>query len=125
MCFDLGLLLVFFLCNTCVHLLSLHLHKTAFNLNGYDYDFLTPEQGTSYDDSKPPWTFVADQKSHEIQITLYIEHPLFTYAKKGGEKILTKIAQIDVFCQMMQDKSHSVAEIQAKRETLYREAFGG
>jgi len=99
--------------------------KTAFNLNGYDYDFLTPEQGTNYDDSKPPWTFVADQKSHEIQITLYIQHPLFTYAKKGGEKILTKIAQIDVFCQMMQDKSHSVAEIQAKRETLYREAFGG
>ena len=99
--------------------------KTAFNLGGQDYDFLTPNQGTNYDNTTPPWTYIVDHSSHEIQMTLYMQHPLFAFAKKGGEKILTKIAQIDVFCQMMQDQGHSVAEVQAKRETLYREAFGG
>ena len=97
---------------------------TAFNIGGYDYDFLTPEIGQNYDDNKPPWTFIADHSSHEIQITLYMQHPLFTYAKRGGEKILTKMAQIDVFCQMMQDMGHSIAEVQGKRESLYREEFG-
>ena len=99
--------------------------KTPFNLGGHDYDFLTPNQGTNYDDTTPPWTFIVDHSSHEIQITLYMQHPLFAFAKKGGEKILTKIAHIDVFSQMMQDLGHSIAEVQAKRETLYREAFGG
>jgi len=37
---------------------------------------------------------------------------------------LTKMAQIDVFCQMMQDMGHSIAEVQGKRELLYREVFG-
>ena len=97
---------------------------TAFNIGGYDYDFLTPEAGQDYDDQKPPWTFIADHSSHEIQMTLYMQHPLFAYAKKGGEKILTKMAQIDVFCQMMQDMGHSIAEVQGKRESLYREVFG-
>jgi len=97
---------------------------TAFNIGGYDYDFLTPEIGQDYDENKPPWTFIADHSSHEIQITLYMEHPLFSYAKRGGEKILTKMAQIDVFCQMMQDMGHSIAEVQGKRELLYREVFG-
>ena len=99
--------------------------KTAFNIGGHDYDFLTPEVGENYDDSKPPWVFIADSTSHEIQITAYIEHPLFVFAKKGGENILTKIAQIDVFCQMMQDMGYSIAEVQGKRETLYRDIFGG
>ena len=97
---------------------------TAFNIRGYDYDFLQPEAGQDYDDQKPPWTFIADHSSHEIQMTLYMQHPLFAYAKKGGEKILTKMAQIDVFCQMMQDMGHSIAEVQGKRESLYREVFG-
>jgi hypothetical protein len=99
--------------------------KTAFNLDGYDYDFLTPIQGSNYDESKPPWTFVVDHSSHEIQMTLYMQHPLFTFAKADGSIVLSKIAQIDVFCQMMQDKSYSIAEIQSKRESLYRTAFGG
>lgn len=99
--------------------------KTAFNLDGHDYDFLTPIQGTNYNDSKPPWTYLVDHSSHEIQMTLYMQHPLFTFAKRDGANVLRKIAQIDVFCQMMQDKSHSVAEIQSKRELLYRITFGG
>ena len=99
--------------------------KTAFNLGGQDYEFLSPNIGQDYDENKPPWTYIVDHSSHEIQITVYVEHPVFGFAKKGGEKILTKIAQIDVFCQMMQDQGHSIAEVQAKRETLYREAFGG
>ena len=98
---------------------------TPFNLNGNNYDFLTPISGVSYDENTPPWTYIVDHSSHEIQITVHIEHPVFTYAKKGGEKILTKIAQIDVFCQMMQDKGHSIAEVQIKRENLYKESFGG
>jgi len=98
---------------------------TPFNLNGNNYDFLTPISGVGYDENTPPWTYIVDHSSHEIQITVHIEHPVFTYAKKGGEKILTKIAQIDVFCQMMQDKGHSIAEVQIKRENLYKESFGG
>ena len=86
---------------------------------------LTPNQGTNYDDTTPPWTYIVDHSSHEIQMTLYMQHPLFAFAKRGGEKILTKIVQIDVFCQMMQDQGYSIAAVQAKRETLYREAFGG
>ena len=98
---------------------------TPFNLSGNDYDFLTPNIGTSSDENTPPWTYIVDHSSYEIQVTVYMEHPLFTFARKGGEKILTKIAQIDVFCQIMQDKSYSIAEVQAKRENLYRESFGG
>jgi len=47
--------------------------------------------------------------SCDSDFTFFIKHTnsifecLFTYAKRGGEKILTKMAQIDVFCQMMQD----------------------
>lgn len=99
--------------------------KTEFNVEGYDYEFLTPEIGSDYDDDKPPWTYIVDHNSHEIQITVYMEHPIFIYAKKGGEKILTKIAQIDVFCQMMQDQGYSIAEVQGKRESLYKDTFGG
>ena len=99
--------------------------KTAFNLNGHDYEFLKPNIGEDYDNNKPPWTYIVDHSSHEIQITAYVEHPVFGFAKKGGENILTKISQIDVFCQMMQDLGHSIAEVQAKRESLYRVSFGG
>ena len=99
--------------------------ETPFNLDGHDYDFLTPNQGKNYDGTTPPWTYIVDHSSYEIQMTLYMQHPLFAFAKKGGEKILVKIAQIDVFCQMMQDRGHSIAEVQSKRESLYRETFGG
>ena len=99
--------------------------NTPFNLKGNDYDFLTPNQGTVYDENTPPWTYIYDDASHEIQITVHMEHPIFRHARKGGEQILTKIAQIDVFCQMMQDKGYSIAEVQIKRENLYRECFGG
>jgi len=98
--------------------------KTPFNLNGYDYVFLTPEMSENYNEEKPPWTYQVDHSGHEIQMELYMEHPLFTSATKGGEKILRKIAQIDVFCQMMQDKGLSIAIVQGKRESLYREVFG-
>ena len=98
--------------------------KTPFNLGGNDYDFLIA-RGNNYDENTPPWTYIYDDISHEIQITVHMEHPIFRHARKGGEKILTKIAQIDVFCQMMQDKGYSIAEVQIKRENLYRECFGG
>jgi len=96
---------------------------TAFNIDGFDYDFLSPNIGNDYDDTKPPWTYIVDHDSHEIQMTLYMQHPLYGYAKKDGHNVLNKMAQIDVFCQMMQDMGHSVATIQGKRELLYREVF--
>jgi len=98
--------------------------KTAFNVGGFDYEFLEPEMGQNYDDKKPPWTFIPDHESHEIQLTVYMQHPIFDYAKRGGESILTKIAKIDVFCQMMRDLGYTNAQIQGKRESLYREVFG-
>jgi len=97
---------------------------TEFNIGGYDYEFLTPDIGKNYDVTNPPWTYIVDHTSHEIQMTVYMEHPMLVYAKKGGEKILTKISKIDVFCQMMQDMGYSIAEVQGKREVLYRDVFG-
>ena len=98
--------------------------KTPFNLGGNDYDFLIA-RGNNYDENTPPWTYIVDHASHEIQVTVHIGHPIYNYAKKTGEKILTKIAKIDVFCQIMQDKGYTIAQVQAKRENLYRDSFGG
>lgn len=99
--------------------------KTAFNIQGHDYYFLTPIDGENYDENTPPWTYIVDDHSREIQIKVFIQHPLFNFAKKGGVDILTKIAKIDVFCQVMQDKGYAIAQVQAKRESLYRDTFGG
>jgi len=99
--------------------------KTSFSIDGVDYEFLTPIQETDHSETKPPWEYVVDHSSHEIQITVYMGHPIWGFARRGGNKIITKISHIDVFCQIMQDKGYSVAQIQARRETLYRETFGG
>ena len=58
-------------------------------------------------------------------MTIYMQHPIFKFSKGNSTELLRKMAYIDVFCQMMQDESYSVAEIQSKRESLYRETFGG
>lgn len=99
--------------------------KTPFNLDGYDYDFLEPIKETGDSQGKPPWDYHAEPSSREIQIFIYIEHPIWKSAKRGGEKILQNLSQIDVFCQMMRDKNYSNAQVQSKKEELYFELFGG
>ena len=99
--------------------------KTPFNFDGYDYKFLEPIKEDGDGSEKPPWDYLSEDSSREIQIFVYINHPIWKKSKKGGELILQNLCQIDVFCQIMREKNYSNAQVQSKKEELYFHLFGG
>ena len=99
--------------------------KTPFNMDNSDYSFLPPIEMDDPEGEKPPWSFIADHGSHEIQMILNLNHPIWKFSDYKSNKMLEAFAKIDIFCQAMSDNGKTSAEVQKKREVLYREVFGG
>ena len=98
---------------------------TPFNMDGSDYSFLPPIEMDDPEGQKAPWSFIADHSSKEIQMFTNTNHPIWKFSDYKSNKMLEAFAKIDIFCQAMSDNGKPPAEVQKKREILYREVFGG
>ena len=99
--------------------------ETPFNMDGSDYSFLPPVEMDDPEGQKAPWSFIADHSSKEIQMFTNLNHPIWKFSDYKSNKMLEAFAKIDIFCQAMSDNGKPPAEVQKKREILYREVFGG